>query len=187
MLFLILGLVNINGHKWIDQRQFVAKAMREMGLARTGPNRARGEAKMAVIINEMIEDIHTYEEAPVDLSTHMSECIGRILLKTLWDFDLPLGDESLKANIERAEAGFKTSLTNLVNYFPILAMAPNVKKDLNFIRQSHKQTHEFFKELVQKHKNQLQAEKEDGGNMIDWFSNRTAESNKYCDGKFAFK
>ncbi|RWS26441.1 cytochrome P450-like protein 20 [Leptotrombidium deliense] len=151
------GIVHSDGDLWNEQRTFLHKVLRQIGVKQIMQNNNAIEHKINIQVKEFLNSLETFERKSCRIRPFIACAVSNVIGSLLISLTLKNEeDENFRKLLELIDEGFKhVTVAMPVNFIPILRYIPIVNSAVQKIKQNREQTGEYFKNLVENHRKTL--------------------------------
>lgn len=156
------------------------KALHDLGASRNGLRRGRCEDIIIGGCTEMIAELENQIGESLDLNSLTSACIGKILMKFLFNTECEINDKEMLEELKRVEEGFfAMKWFQLFKYLPFLKIFG--RKHVNRIAENHEKSKKYFTSILKEFK---ESSEECENSILGAYKSANQKNKIKSDGKF---
>nr|AVL92881.1 CYP450 [Locusta migratoria] len=143
------GIICAEGALWRDQRKFVASTLRGLGMVKAGPRRERLEKLIADSVDCCLQKL---EGATVDPLAALQHCVGNVMNALVFGRTYAEEDPVWRWLQHLQEEGTRLiGVAGPLNFLPFLRFLPQQRRNLRFIVEGQRATHQLYSRLAAEH------------------------------------
>ncbi|XP_049951342.1 cytochrome P450 306a1 [Schistocerca serialis cubense] len=143
------GIICAEGALWRDQRKFVASTLRNLGMVKAGPRRERLEALVADSVDYCLQKL---EGETVDPLSALQHSVGNVMNALVFGRTYAEDDPVWRWLQHLQEEGTRLiGVAGPLNFLPFLRFLPQQRRNMRFLVEGQRQTHELYSRLAAAH------------------------------------
>ncbi|XP_072943522.1 cytochrome P450 306a1 [Epargyreus clarus] len=151
------GIICAEGKLWKDQRKCVTSWLKSYGMSKHGASRDKLEKRIAIGIEELLQNVKGTFGSPVDLNMLLRHSVGNIVNEIIFGFKYPLEDKTWHWFMQIQEEGsHEMGVAGVVNFLPFVRfISPTIQKTMNVLVRGQAQTHRLYASLINRRRQML--------------------------------
>nr|XP_015925057.2 uncharacterized protein LOC107452943 [Parasteatoda tepidariorum] len=152
-----LGFVASNGKEWIEERRYVMRVIKDIGMGKT-----RWEDDLDAEIESFLKSISEFDGKPVDLHDYLSHSVSNNMTSMVLGRRIPTGDSQIKMINEAVDGLSALGQAGAVTFFPDLMkfLAKTGFSKLRIPYNNMKKLYDFMRKEVELRKSNFENSEE---------------------------
>ena len=146
-IFLILGIINVSGKLWQDQRRFALQTLKNFGMGRSIlEEKIHGEVKW------LIRELKKCHNSIIDPKLAISTSIANIISSLCFGGQFKHNDQGFKDILEKLnETFYLAGVSAVLHFIPSLELLPGDLFCIKKVIANKEYMFQFVKEVVEQH------------------------------------
>ncbi|XP_014368135.2 cytochrome P450 306a1 [Papilio machaon] len=158
------GIICAEGGLWKDQRKLVMMWLKSFGMSKYSVSREKLERRIAVGVNELLQNVKQASGAPIDLPSMLKNSLGNVVNEIIFGYKYPSDDKTWKWFRQIQEEGsHEMGVAGVVNFLPFIRFfSQSIQNTMRILIRGQAQTHALYAAIIEMRRKVLKIEAPEG-------------------------